>query len=135
MKHALYTMPVRRLFIFALLVLLISQAAISLFAWSVIERKVAPELDRKATTVGKLVADKITRALDHGIPFDRLEGVNDFFIDILKENEDIGFLAITAPDGRVLFANGVSTQYAASALPRNLSADEGKIQHVIIQEA
>ncbi|WP_334190282.1 MFS transporter [Noviherbaspirillum sp.] len=135
MKHALYTLPVRRLFIFALLVLLVSQSAISLFAWSVIEKKVAPELDRKATTVGKLVVDKITRALDHGIPFNRLEGVDDFFNDILKENEDIGFLAITAPDGTVLVASGVSQQFAESALPKITAATVAKTRHIVTQEA
>ncbi len=102
----LYARPIRNLFLFVLTVLLVAQLAISLFAWSLTEERFRPELGRKAHTVGMSVSAKLTRALDSGIPIDRLEGVSDFFKDILTENHDIAYLAISDPSGKVLFESG-----------------------------
>lgn len=107
MKRDLYVAPTRRLFAFALLLLLVSQAAISFYAWSVIEDKIRPGLDRKAATVGTSVAGKIARALDYGIPFDKLEGIEEFFDDILKENADVAFLALADANGQVVSVRGL----------------------------
>lgn len=125
MKQALHARPVRHLFIFALAILLISQGAISLFAWSVLEQKIRPELDRKAAIVGLSLTAKITRALDYGIPFDRLVGVEDFFDDVLKENTDIAFLVVTDPSGRVRFASGIAAGKAASVLSQTTGSPVG----------
>jgi predicted MFS family arabinose efflux permease/HAMP domain-containing protein len=114
MKHALQMAPIRQLFAFALLLLLISQAILSVYAWSIIEDKIRPELDRKAATVGTSIANKIVQALDHGIPFDRLQGVDEFFDEVLKENQDLSFLIVAGADGRVHYSSGVNNEQAAS---------------------
>ncbi len=114
----LYVTPVRQLFAFTLSILLISQVVISFFAWSVIEEKIRPELDRKALVVATSVNNKIVRALDYGIPFQRLTGVGDFFDQILKENDDIAFLAIVGRDGKILHSSGVDPSQLAAALPK-----------------
>ena len=113
----LYLTPVRRLFAFALLVLLLSQAAISWFAWSVIEEQIRPELDRKALTVAISVNNKIIRALDYGIPFDRLAGIQDFFEQILKENDDLAYLVIVDTAGKAMHASGLQAEQLGAALP------------------
>ena len=112
MKRDLYITPTRSLFAFALLLLLLSQAAISIYAWSVIEERIRPELDRKAVTVGASVAGKVARALDYGIPFTQLEGVEEFFSEILKENTDLAFLAMTDRDGHIAFSSGIDRSQA-----------------------
>lgn len=124
MKRDLYITPTRSLFAFALLLLLLSQAAISFHAWSVIEEKIRPELDRKAVTVGASVAGKVARALDYGIPFTRLEGVEDFFSEILKENSDVAFLALADRDGHIAFSSGIDRRKAVPL---------GQIRHEALQ--
>ena len=102
----LHTRPVRRLFVFVLSVLLVSQLVVSLFAWSLAEKQFLPELERKAQTVGVSLANKLTRALGYGIPLDRLVGVDEFFSEVLRDNEDLAFLSLTDSGGRVLFRSG-----------------------------
>ncbi len=112
MTRSTYLGPVRNLFLFSLLVLLLSQAAISLYAWSSIEKRILPELDSKAATVGSSVAHKIQHALAYQVPFDRIAGVADFFDDILQKNPDIAFLVLCDSRDKVLSASGISSEQA-----------------------
>lgn len=107
----------RRLFAFAMVVLLLSQVAMSVIAWAYFENNLLPEMDRKAATVGHLTRGQLQTALDLGIPFDQLAGTQEYFNDILKENPDIGYLAVSAPDGRVLYHSGID----ARALEQNIA--------------
>ena len=112
---------VRRLLIFSLLLLMLSQAAISLFAWSSLEEKLAPEMDKQAATVGRLINSKLQRALDFKIPFEKILGVQEFFDDIREENKDIRFLAISNTAGIVLTTSGIAKNTLSLALKTNSS--------------
>ncbi|MES2296700.1 MAG: MFS transporter [Pseudomonadota bacterium] len=111
-NRQLYARPVRHLFVFVLSVLLLSQLAISTYAWSLTESQFLPELERKAHTVGASVSRKLARALDYGIPPEKLEGVPDFFNDILKDNPDLAYLALARSDGTVMYRGGASADSA-----------------------
>lgn len=113
---------VRNLLIFSLLLILLSQAAISLFAWTSLEEKLAPEMDRQATTVGRLINSKLQRALAYKIPFEKILGVEEFFDDIREENKDIRFLAISTAAGQVLAVSGIAENTFSLAL-KNASAN------------
>lgn len=108
----------RRLFAFIIVLLLVSQVAMSLAAWHHFKSSMLPEMDRKATTVGSLTRSQVERALDLGIPIDQLAGADAYFDGILKENPDIGYLALSTLDGRVLHASGID----AAELQRHVSA-------------
>lgn len=95
--------PVRQLFAFVLAVLLVSQLAVSLLAWSLAEQQFVPELQRKAQTVGESLSNKLTRALGYGIPVEQLVGVDEFFAEVLRENADLAFLSLHDERGQVLF--------------------------------
>ncbi|MFZ6648522.1 MFS transporter [Undibacterium sp. TJN25] len=118
MTRAIYLGPVRNLFLFSLLVLLLSQAAISLYAWSAIEKRILPVLDSKAATVGDSVARKIQHALDYRVPFEKITGVTDFFDDILQQNPDIAFLALCDARDKVLFSSGIGAAQAGKAFEK-----------------
>ncbi|MYN10534.1 MFS transporter [Pseudoduganella aquatica] len=111
-EERLYTRPVRRLFVFTLALLLAVQLALSLYAWSLSERALLPEFGRKAQTTGTALAAQLARALDYGIPLQRLEGVPEFFADVLKQNRDLAYLRIVDGSGKALFG---STQAESSA--------------------
>ncbi|MES2049160.1 MAG: MFS transporter [Pseudomonadota bacterium] len=110
---------VHRLLIFSLLLLMLSQAAISVFAWSSLEEKLAPEMDKQAATVGRLITSKLQRALAYKIPFEKILGIEEFFDDIRVENTDIRFLAISTPSGKVLSSSGIAANALDLALKNN----------------
>ncbi|MES2259260.1 MAG: MFS transporter [Pseudomonadota bacterium] len=121
-EQRLYARPVRQLFIFALGLLMAVQLALSLYAWSLSERQLLPELGRKAQTTGVALSTSLVRALGYGIPLQRLEGVSDFFADVLKENRDLAYLRITDRQGSVLFGSTQADtsspdQFLDTALP------------------
>ena len=103
------TGAIRALFAFILLILAIAQIALSGRAAYLFEADLRPELDRRAQTIGLSVEDRIASAVELGIPFDRLQGVEAYFDQILEANPDIAFLALIDREKHVLHARGLST--------------------------
>lgn len=104
-EQRLYARPVRQLFVFALALLLATQVALSFYAWRLSENRLLPELGRKAQTAGLSLASKLDRALGYGIPLQRVEGVPDFFADVLKQNSDLAYLRVADRTGAILFGS------------------------------
>ncbi|NRR34054.1 MFS transporter [Oxalobacteraceae bacterium] len=118
--------PTRHLFLFALALLFATQLGLSLYAWSLSERLLLPELNRKAQTSGSSMARKLERALDYGIPLRRMEGVGEYFDDVLKQNKDLAYLRVSDLAGATVFrsshapaaaAQGDTGDYLDTALP------------------
>ena len=107
---------VRKLLIFSLLLLIISQTTISMFAWSELEEKLAPEIEKQAATVGSLINSKLQKALAYKIPFEKIEGIEEFFNDIREENKDIRFLAISNMQGKIMSVSGIKVNALNVAL-------------------
>ncbi|CAH1653187.1 MFS transporter [Chelatococcus asaccharovorans] len=92
----------------AILVLVLVMA-LAAFSWRTAGRAetvLLPELEAKAATVADSVASLIGRALDLGIPLDRLQGVGPYLDRTVAGNPDIAFAMLRAPDGAVLNAAG-----------------------------
>lgn len=104
-EQRLYARPVRQLFVFALALLLATQVALSLYAWRLSEQALLPELGRKAQAAGLSLASKFDRALGYGIPLERVEGVPDFFADMLRQNSDLAYLRVTDRRGTILYGS------------------------------
>ncbi|WP_029008037.1 MFS transporter [Azospirillum halopraeferens] len=102
--------PVRalvyRLTVATLAVLLVMAGLASWAALDRFERVFAPELERKAHTVGEVLAAQINRALGFGIPLDRLPGIHDALEAEIGAHADIAYAAVTDADGRVIAAAG-----------------------------
>jgi MFS family permease len=95
-----------RLFILAVLVLVPPVAIVTYRALAEFERGMIPEMDKKAAAIGRDVTAQVERAVELGIPLDRLVGVGEFFAPVLQANPEIRYLAIAAPEGRILFVAG-----------------------------
>lgn len=67
------------------------------------QRVLQPELERKAATVAGSVAGLIGRAVELGIPADRLEGLDAYLGRILKSNTDLSFIEVRGADGASLY--------------------------------
>lgn len=104
-SERLYGRPVRQLFAFVLALLVLVQTALSLYAWSLSEQRLLPELGRKAHTTGVELSAQMVRALGYGIPLQRLEGVPEYFADVLKENRDLAYLRVTDRSGTILYGS------------------------------
>jgi len=78
-------------------------AANAWFSHRTFERALVPEMMRKAVTVGTSVRGLMLKAVEHGIDFRRLHGVDEAFEEIRSENPDIAYLAVTDMQGRVLY--------------------------------
>ena len=94
------------LFIMTLTLIMAALIGISFYAAWAFERSLLPQLDQKMLTVGAAVNAKLERALRYGIPLERLPGVADFFGGVLAANPDLAYLAVTGPDGVVLYQRG-----------------------------
>ncbi|MEZ5584348.1 MAG: MFS transporter [Candidatus Competibacteraceae bacterium] len=128
--------PLTGLLLITALLVILPLAGLSAYSLRAFERELLPELDKKALTVGLFVNSKIERALGFGIPFEKLEGMGEFFAPILSANADISYLAVTDPDGNVFYQWGLpddvrpsltsaaaEAQGVAARLPRPSYAD------------
>jgi predicted MFS family arabinose efflux permease len=82
-----------------------------------------PELERKAATVAGSVAGLIGRAIEVGVPVDRLEDLDAYLQRILKSNPDLSFIEVRDAGGAVLYQ-------ATNAEAGALAAPGGK-SHVV----
>jgi MFS family permease len=120
-----------RLFLLAVLVLVPPVAITAFQAMQEFERGMIPEMDKKADAVGRDVTAQVERAVELGIPLDKLVGVNDFFAPVLVTNPEIRYLAIAGLDGRVLFVKGADKSELEDAYAEtsgDLSAKSGKTE-------
>ncbi len=117
-RRQLYITAARSFFVFTLLLMLISQASVSIISWPEIKGKLVPELDRKALLISTSLSTKIARALDHGVPLEELSGVDIFFDEVLEQTEGISYLALSKLDGKVIVSRGIN----AKDLQQGLSA-------------
>jgi MFS family permease len=119
---------VRAIFAYVLALLLLSQLAFSLFAWRLFDQELPPEMARKAATIGQSIQGKLIAAVNAGIPFDKLVGIDDFFSDTIKSNRDLAFLALTSSDGTVRNAVGIDVRAAGDIMSGHDVAANGKME-------
>ncbi len=117
LRRRLYAIAARGFFVFTLLLILLSQAGVSIGSWPNIKGELVPELNGKALSISASLASKIARALDYGIPLEGLTGVDTFFEEVLQHTDGIAYLAFSRLDGSLIVGKGLDHQ----ALQRGLS--------------
>lgn len=90
--------------------LVLALAAISWLALVEVERRLVPEMEKKAATIGRSLAGLVGQANAHGIPLAKLNGMDELFGNVLANNPEIGGITLTGPAGAVLFAQGATPQ-------------------------
>jgi predicted MFS family arabinose efflux permease len=114
----------RRLFVTSA-VLLISAAAVAAFLMlQAFVAALTPEIEQKAGMVGRVVSGQINQALQLGIPFDRLHGMDAFLDRVLADNRDIAFISVVDAKGDVLF-NRVNDPAARAESSKAGTSQEG----------
>jgi len=89
-----------------MLSVVVALGVVSWFSHRVFERELVPETEQKAATIGNSVRTLLLKAAGHGVPFASLYGVEQTFKDIVEENKEFSYAALTDVDGRLLFKHG-----------------------------
>jgi MFS family permease len=89
-----------------MLCVVMALAVVSYFSHRVFERELVPETEQKAATVASSVRALVLKATSHGVPFASLYGVEQTFREVIDENPEFNFAALTDTEGRVLFSRG-----------------------------
>lgn len=89
-----------------MLVVMLALAANAYFSHRVFEKSLAPEMARKVATVGGSVRSLILKAVQHGVSFQELYGIDQKFEELKREIPEIASFVITDAEGRVLHQSG-----------------------------
>ncbi|SMH52452.1 HAMP domain-containing protein [Azospirillum agricola] len=87
-----------------LLAALLTMAGVGLLGTLLAQEQLGEARAAKAAAVAEAVQHDLQRAIGHGIPLDRMEGVDAYLQGIAGRNPDLGFLAVTGADGGRLHA-------------------------------
>lgn len=79
---------------------------VSIASQRAFERELVPESAKTAITVGTSVRALLLKADEFGVKLTELYGVDKTFAEVLSENPQFAYLAITDPDGRLLHSAG-----------------------------
>lgn len=89
----------------AALALLLSWLALKNF-----ERDLPPEMARTVSAVGHSTAAVLEKAWVNGVPLDQMVGVEEYFASVRAAHPDLGYIALSDKQGRLLYAHGVPAQ-------------------------
>lgn len=92
-----------RLLVVAALLLLSSCLTVSLVALHAFEGAFTPALAQKAEAVGDSLGSLVTKITGYGVPLDELRGMENVFAAVLRDNPDIGYLAIRDAREEMMF--------------------------------
>jgi predicted MFS family arabinose efflux permease/HAMP domain-containing protein len=106
----------------AVLLLTLAVGFVSHSALRSFEQELRPELEREATVVGSIGVQTLQRALDLGVPFHGLSGLDDYLASLLGAREGLAYVALSDAAGRgVATAGQVPAEFAGidadSAVP------------------
>ena len=93
-----------QIFMVALLVMLGSGVALSLHATQLFSAELQPALEAKAKTVAGFLERKLLHAVELGVPFKHITGINEYFADALAAHREISALRLMAKEGGQIFA-------------------------------
>lgn len=90
----------------ALVVLVAGAATASYLALRSFEESLIPEMDQKAVLIGRTVTEQISRAVDVGLRFERLVGMDALLNQTVTDITDLEYLVVTNLKGHILYAGG-----------------------------
>ena len=128
----------RRLFIFQIFLLLIGACAVAYGALRTFERDLEPDMTRKGDLIARSLAAQIERAVDAGIAFERLHGVEDLLASIRSANSEIVFICVINNERTQAFydgkpAKGNVVPSMDSLIPTRIQSDGAAIHHQAVR--
>lgn len=120
---ALRRRPLLPFYLLAAITICIALIGMAQSARVSIDAHLLPVLERKTEAVAFSLKDRLLNALDLGIAFENIEGAEEYFEDVLHNNREMAFIALSGPDGMLFHVAGAPDNQISEALgksrPRN----------------
>jgi len=116
MNHSYLRNVYLRLAGVVMVVVVLALAANGFLSHRIFEQALVPELAKKAVTVGTSVRSLVFKALEHGLEFNALHGVEETFAEIDAETPEMAYFSITDTSGRVLYQRPQTDEATANYL-------------------
>ena len=97
---------VSRVVIVAALLLTMAVAFVSQSALRSFEAELRPELEREASVVGEIGARTLQRAIELGVPFGSLSGVDEYLVSLLTAQQGLSYVLLTDAVGQTIASAG-----------------------------
>ena len=91
-----------RLIVALAAILVASVAAVGVAALAAFDRAIEPELVNRTRLIGSIVRSEVRRALELGIPFDAIVGLDNYLSDTLEKFEEIDRISVAAANGQAI---------------------------------
>lgn len=111
----------------AVLLLTLAVGFVSHAALRSFEAELKPELEREATVVGAIGAQTLQRALDLGVPFEGLSGLEEYLTALLATRPGLAYVLLTDASGRVVAHAGEVQAEFQGLPPGSAPPDRGAI--------
>ena len=97
---------VSRVVIVAALLLTMAVAFVSQSALRSFEAELRPELEREASVVGEIGARTLQRAIELGVPFGSLSGVDEYLVGLLTVQQGLSYVLLADAVGQTIASAG-----------------------------
>lgn len=95
----------RRILCLTLALLLAAAVSVSFLAVTRFEQVLVPEMEKKGLRIGQSMDNLLVKILGYGVPFEKLRGTTEYFHEILSEHSECRYVALTMPDGAILYSS------------------------------
>jgi len=69
-----------------------------------LQQRLLPQIHLKAETVGRSLSNQLSRALDDGVPVDKIIGLHEFLGAALEDNPEVSYIVLTNSSGALLWS-------------------------------
>lgn len=115
----------------AVLLLTLAVGFVSHAALRSFETELKPELEREATIVGSIGAQTLQRALDLGVPFEGLSGLDEYLTSLLSAQPGLAYVLLTDASGRVVARAGEAQAEFRGLPPGSAPPDRGAVTRLL----
>ena len=116
--------PIRiSMLMLAVVAILASTILLSAFSLRYMEAMLAPEMHKKAATIGESLHDVITKVVDYGADFDSLNGMEQYLDELSAAYPDIAYFVITDRNNNPLYQSGRAAQVDKPGQPSVTKSD------------
>ncbi|MFT3816310.1 MAG: MFS transporter [Rubrivivax sp.] len=126
--NGLQTNYLRRIYLrlagVVMLAVVLALAANAVLSHRSFERALAPEMNKKVAIVGNSIRALVLKAVENGVDFRELYGVDDKFAEVDNDIPEVSYFGIADTEGKVLYQRPATTAVIAEHLasPRVLAA-------------
>ena len=113
-----------RIGLVAVVALVAANALLAWIALGAVEKRLEPVIQDKAHVLARSIANDLYKAVRLDIPLGSLRGVDGFLDNLLSDHPEIAYLAVTDPEGKVLFSAGAGDDEDGVPLPFAANAGE-----------